>query len=175
MAFVFNSTAGDAAANSFVSVDYADMYFSVHLDGAFWTVTTNQKQAALVMATDRLNVEMYGGQRASTTQALSWPRSYIESIDSPAYGYISSTTIPAPLEKATCEMALHYLKVAAGEFSMDDRDLETLSSYKVGPMDFGVKAGFKADSLPQKVQNLLSSIGTAAWKASGEKPLTFVR
>lgn len=163
MAFTFDATVGGNTANSFVSVSYADDYFTAHLENSFWNIPSAQKQAALVMATHRLTNETFGGERSTKTQALCFPRNYIAAIDVPSTAYISNTTIPEQLNQATCEMALHYLKQVNGEFSVDDRDLETLTSYKLGPMDFGIRNGFKADSLPQKVKNLLSAIGVNGW------------
>lgn len=172
MAFTFDANPGGSTSNSFVAVSYADDYFTAHLESSFWVgITTSQKQAALVMATRRINSETFGGIRNTNTQSLSWPRQYIVAYDVPNKSYINSTTIPEQLNQATCEMALHYIKQVAGEFSLDDRDLETLTSYKLGPMDFGIKSGYKADSMPQKVQNLLSSIGVNGWV---EESATFV-
>lgn len=167
MAFTFDATPGGSAANSYVSISDANDYFAAHLETAFWEVPTGQKQSALVMATRRLNSEVYGGQQATKTQSLAWPRSYISTYD--------STTIPAELTQATCEMALHYLKQVAGEFSVDDRDLETLTTYKVGPLDFGIRSGYKADALPQRVRNLLAAIGVNGWIENTTSHINMVR
>jgi len=175
MAFTFDATAGGSSANSFVSVSYADDYFAGNLESATWGIPSAQKQAALVQATRRLNSETYGGRRNTSTQSLAFPRQFIIAYDVPDQAYIDSTTIPELLAQATCELALHYLKQVNGEFSVDDRDLETLTSYKLGPMDFGIRGGYKADSLPQKVKNLLSSIGVNGWTEYKSAHINMVR
>lgn len=185
MAFTFNSTVGDAAANSYVSVETADDFFTAHLDREFWPSRLIDKQSALVMATSRLDSEIYGGRRtAELVQRLQWPRAYIidrdkdknqESVAEFIGGnyYRPSDEIPKELEEATLELALYYLKQKAGEFTIDDNDLETLGSYKIGPITTTIKPGIKADRLPTKVKRLLQAIGPNAWQ--GEKPLTFQR
>ena len=186
MAFTFDSTVGGADANSNVSVTYADDYFAAHLESSFWSIPTATKQAALVQATNRLDMEQYGGQRTyESVQRLQWPRLWIldrdGSMNSQQYEdfsgnlYRPGDVIPKEMMDATCEMALYYLKQVAGEFSVDDNDLETLSKYKLGPMDFTIKDGIKADRLPAKVQTLLKATGPNSWTAGQGQTLTYYR
>ena len=168
MAFTFDSTPKSATANSYVSVTEADDYFAAHLDSNFWPTAAKDKQAALVMATNRIDAEPFQGHRTDLTQALQWPRSWVVARD-----FVDSDTIPRELKIATFEMALHYLKMKAGEFTVDENDLETLDKYKIGPLDIQIKSNVKADRLPSKVKRLLQSIGPAVWQ--GEGPLTFTR
>lgn len=178
MAFVFDSTAKSATANSYVSVSDADDYFAAHLDGSFWPSNLKDKQAALVMATNRLDSEVYGGRSTDLAQALQWPRSWIvarnfnpesQTVQNMVSGYAfrDDDTIPRELKIATFEMALHYLKMKAGEFTVDENDLETLSNYKIGPIDVAIKDHIKADRIPSKVKQLLKSIGPNAWSGDG--------
>lgn len=168
MAFTFDSTPKSATANSYVSVTEADDYFAAHLDSNFWPTSTKDKQAALVMATNRIDSETFQGRRTDLDQSLQWPRSWVV-----ARAFIDSNTIPRELKIATFEMALHYLKMKAGEFTVDENDLETLDKYKIGPLDVQIKGNVKADRLPSKVKRLLQAIGPQAW--SGEGPLRFTR
>ena len=165
MAFVFDSTAKSATANSYVSVSEADDYFAAHLDSNFWPTSLKDKQAALVMATNRIDAETFQGRRTELTQSLQWPRSWVVARD--------SNIIPRELKIATFEMALHYLKMKAGEFTVDENDLETLDKYKVGPLDVQIKSNVKADRIPTKVKQLLKAIGPQAW--SGDSQLAFTR
>ena len=174
MAFTFDATVGGETANSYVTVADADDYFTGRLDNALWSTTAPRKQAALAMATVRLNLEQYGGQTTTSVQALQWPRNYI--VDYEGHNvYIPNDVIPPELTYATCELALHYMKQEAGEFSVDEFDLETLTSYKVGPLDFGIKNGYKADRLPTKVQNMLIAIGANAYVTPSTQNLYMVR
>lgn len=184
MAFIFDATLSGTDSNSYVTITEAEDFFTAHLDNDFWPSRLAEKQAALVMATNRLDSEIYGGQRTVQEQRLQWPRTYIIDRDKDkeqetvaefiggAY-YRPSDEIPKELKEATLEMALHYLKQKAGEFTIDDNDLETLDKYKIGPIDTTIKPGLKADRLPSKVKRLLKSIGPNAW--NGERPLTFQR
>lgn len=162
MAFVFDSTPKSATANSYVSVSEADDYFAAHLDSNFWPTSLKDKQAALVMATNRIDAENFQGRRTELTQSLQWPRSLVV-----ARAFIDSNTVPRELKIATFEMALHYLKMKAGEFTVDENDLETLDKYKIGPLDVQIKANVKADRIPTKVKQLLKAIGPAAWTGDG--------
>ena len=165
MAFVFDSTTKSATANSYVSVSEADDYFAAHLDSNFWPTASKDKQAALVMATNRIDAETFQGRRTELTQSLQWPRLWVVTRD--------SNIIPRELKIATFEMALHYLKMKAGEFTVDENDLETLDKYKVGPLDVQIKSNVKADRIPTKVKQLLKAIGPQAW--SGDSQLAFTR
>jgi hypothetical protein len=181
MAFVFDATPSGPNANSYVTVSEADDYFTVHLDNSFWPTTTPLKQSALVMATNRLEAEQYGGDITVSGQALQWPRRYIErrnmtvdgEISSSGEYYRDSTVTPKEVKQATFELALHYLKSQAGEYTVDENDLETLTKYKVGPLDVSIAGNVKADRLPTKVKRLLNSAGPNAW--NGEGPLTYTR
>lgn len=181
--FTFDSTAGGANANSYVSVADADDFFAAHLESSFWAIPTAKKQAVLVQATNRIDREKFGGQLTQrNTQRLQFPRSYVLSRDTVmvnpdfndaynAYYFRNPTTIPLEVKQATCEMALYLLKRASGEFTVDDNDLETLTNYKVGPLDLAIKDGIKADRLPTTVQQYLVALGSNGWLAG--QPLRF--
>lgn len=183
MAFVFDSTTGGANANSYISVAEADDFFAAHLESSFWAIPTAKKQAALVQATNRIDREQFGGQLTHrNTQRLQFPRSYLIARDTQmvnpefndaynSFYFRNPDTIPLELKQATCEMALYLLKRQSGEFSVDDNDLETLSNYKVGPLDLAIKDGVKADRLPTVVQQYLRAIGPNGWV--GGQPLKF--
>lgn len=173
MAFTFDSTSGGLTANSYVSTTEADDYFTGHLEGEQWwePLSTQRKQAALVQSTLRLEQEAFGGLKTSDTQSLSWPRQSIYNRDATALR--DAETIPTELKIAVYELALYYLKKVSGEFTADDEDLETLDSYKVGPLDMAFKKGLKADRLPTKVIRQLQSIGPNGWL--GGTAFTIVR
>ena len=121
------------------------------------------------MATNRIDAETFQGRRTDLTQSLQWPRSWVVARDF----NVDSDIIPRELKIATFEMALHYLKMKAGEFTVDENDLETLDKYKIGPLDVQIKANIKADRIPTKVKQLLKAIGPHAW--SGDSQLAFTR
>lgn len=97
MTFKAEDGTGLADATSYASVEYADAYFALRLN-ADWTGTPEQKQAALVSATDY--IESRWSQRflhraLTTTQALSFPRTVLG--------------MPEALKKAICEYAVRAL------------------------------------------------------------------
>lgn len=181
----FDSTISGVDANSYISVAVADAYFAFHLDGAtYWnSLPTVTKQAALVQATNRIDSEQFSGRPTKDDQRLQFPRSFLVNRNQyPSQTriqeigglyYLPNDRMPKELMDATCEMALAYLKIQAGENTVDENDLETLKSMKIGPIDVTIKDNLKADRLPSKVKALLSAIGTGVWL--GSQPLTYVR
>ena len=105
MAFVVETGAGLANANSLASVAAADAYVADRgITG--WTALTNQvKEQALIRATDFLEAtyrNAWRGFRNTETQALSWPRYdlYVDMF------LVDSNIVPAAVVRATIEMAL---------------------------------------------------------------------
>ena len=83
-------------ADSFVSVAYADTYFSDRNITA-WTTLTN-KEALLIQATDYIEAvysQAWKGTTLNDTQSLSFPRIIND-----------ETVYPDRLKKAVCELAL---------------------------------------------------------------------
>lgn len=111
MAFLAETGDGTASANSYIDVAFADTY---HADrghtawaGVLTTVTTQQKQEALIRATDHIDRTfgtMYKGYKSTDAQGLEWPRSNARSPN----GY-SLLEVPAALQKATAEYAIRAL------------------------------------------------------------------
>lgn len=97
---------GLSNADSFVSVAYADTYFSTRGVTA-WASLTN-KEALLIKATDYIEAvysEAWKGVTLKDTQSLSFPRI----ID-------DATVYPDRLKKAVCELAL---KANSGDLLVD--------------------------------------------------------
>jgi len=186
MAFNFDSSVGTSTANSYLSVSEADDYFAGRLGTDLWdNLQTAGKQKVLVMATKRIDRERFGGQVSFYgVQALQWPRAAVvsrnynadpgtaPSFEPTGFYYIDSNTIPPELKQATCEQAMFYLKQNDDDTTIvGDYDLETLSAYKIGPIDVSIKNNIKADRLPTVVKELIKAIGPNAWL--GEQGLRF--
>jgi len=76
MAFVVEDGTGIPGANAYIEVAFADGYFSDRLDTE-WTGTPEQKQAAIVLATDYMESRFgaaWVGCRLTETQGLGFPR-----------------------------------------------------------------------------------------------------
>ena len=162
MPFTFNSTPGDAEANSYSTVDDADTYFGGRYPNDKWTkLSTAGKQTVLASATRRLDAEMYNGRPTDTVQRLQFPREVVFDRNSYSYG---SNEIPLNLKNATHEYA--YFILSADDRIMEEielHDAAMMDGFKVGPLDykFGKKA--KMDQLPETVKNELVAIGYAVW------------
>jgi hypothetical protein len=96
------ATAGAANANSYLTVAGADSIANGMVGTLSWTTATSDNKArALITATNGLETLSWVGERATTTQALNWPRSDANCGDK----VIASDEIPRELELATFDLA----------------------------------------------------------------------
>jgi hypothetical protein len=109
MALIKEDGTGKADANSYASVAEGDAYHEGHLYATAWTAATQaNKEKALVFATRLIDAEFrFKGVKASTTQALQWPRA--ECRDSDGADDLASDAVPSAVVNATCEMARELL------------------------------------------------------------------
>jgi hypothetical protein len=153
------STVGGATSNSYVSSAEATTYFDERLYASAWDdAETDDQDRALIMATRRLDAEEFAGEKATSGQALKWPR--IGACDQDGYEYATGV-IPDVIKQATCELALALL----GEGSPDllsDPGLEAFESVKVGPIEVVPRSfadrhalALRAGALPANVKRLL--------------------
>lgn len=126
-------TVGGASSNSYVTLAVFNTYCEQRLNvDSFDEAQPDDKIRALLMATRRLDRENWIGQKASTTQALVWPRSGIYKPDGYGEQY-SSAEIPQLVKDAQCELALAYLggygaatsSDSISEFSIDGVRVKT--------------------------------------------------
>lgn len=150
-----DATLSGASSNSYVTRAEATTYFGDRLDVDEWDDATNaQKDAALVMATLRLEQEDYIGSRVDEDQNLRWPR-YSVYIDNVLQ---DSGAIPRVIKEATYELALAILKDTT---LLSDTGLEGFESVKLGELD--VTPRFRAGgTLPAEVNRLLRAVKTSA-------------
>jgi hypothetical protein len=134
-----DATVGGATSNSYTDVTAADAYLATHPFAASWTAAvTADKETALQYATAVLDRERWAGAKGMTpagslTQALSWPRRWAPTLEldaSPQFvteywidtsiTFYSELTIPTPLVRATCELALVILDAGTTDpFTVD--------------------------------------------------------
>src|SRR5690606_40361313 len=92
------ATPGAPNANSYVTLEEADAYVAA-LAGpsarAWEQLNEDAKKRALLTATRRLDQEEYAGRKASSTQALKWPRVGVRDEDGRTY---PSDVIPEPIK-----------------------------------------------------------------------------
>ena len=102
MTVIITATAGSASANSYLTVAQADDLANVYLGTLKWSsATTDNKGRALIMATRYLDQLDWIGDRASTTQALAWPRTDAECGE----WSFTSDVIPDPIRQACFDLA----------------------------------------------------------------------
>jgi hypothetical protein len=110
MTLVLDATVGGANSNSFITVERADEIAEYDvLERTTWTLASaDDKIRSLVSATRQLDALPWVGERATTTQALAWPRTDAE-INGRT---IASDEIPREVEEGTYELALALLREA---------------------------------------------------------------
>lgn len=172
----FDSTISGTAANSYVTVTSCDDYMSLRYENDLWPVTTPLKERIIVTAVRRLDSEAFGGTITDDDQALQWPREDVFDRNSVVY---ANTAIPQNLINAVCEMAYFILedecRVAGDQALHDMENLSGLSTTIDGnSINYTIRAGAKANKLPQKVQQELKAIGQGAWKG-GQKVTRLAR
>lgn len=102
MPVVVTATVGSASANSYLTVAGADSIAETMIGTLAWsTATTDNKGKALITATNGLETLSWIGERATTTQALSWPRLYADCDDK----VVADNEIPREVELACFDLA----------------------------------------------------------------------
>ena len=156
MALVIDAVATSPTANSYCTEATATTYFESRLYADVWTNAGPDEQTmALVQATRTLNQFVnWQGQVVTNAQPLAWPRSLVQQDDRVGGTYLSSTTFPDFLVKATCEMALALLA--------EDRlaEQETgLSGLAVDVIRLDFEKADRKDIIPAPVRVIIGSYG----------------
>lgn len=180
MPATIDATPGGANANSYITEAGATAYFETRPNVADWTAATSDIRArALITATTLLDSHVawdfsrIGWSRASTTQALRFPRSSTENLEGDAY--FASDVIPGFLEKGTCETALGLIKADR----LVDSDSRELSSLRVGPLSlaYNVDETGQFRPIPEAAFDLLAPWMSVPANASSRllRTVTLVR
>jgi hypothetical protein len=138
MTLTLDATVGGSAANSYCDLTTAQGYLDGRPFAAAWTAASaTQQTQALVYATTLLDREKWVGTKGMTivggyTQALAWPRRWAPSLEFDqqedyiaeyfvdlTVAYYSSLQIPAPIIRATCELALAILNAGTSDPFID--------------------------------------------------------
>lgn len=156
MAITFNTTVGDAAANSYATVDEADDYLTqarLHVDETWTSLTADRKEAALMWAAREVDLfEFIGCLVDPATQALQWPRSGAYTSDGRT---VAEDEIPEVVKNAQAELA--YFLVQADPSGIPAG--EQFEKVKVGPIEIELKdqagGGEILDQAPPDVRAML--------------------
>lgn len=144
MAFVVEDGTGVADANAYITVEFADAYFSDR-GISEWTGSTSVKQTAIVRATDYIELrfaDRFVGQLSPDSTTLSWPRDYVYDRE----GNLMTNQIPLELKKSCAEYALRALSLTL----LPDPEQNGISrAYnRVGPLEEEVE--YHASQIIQK-------------------------
>jgi len=103
---LITSETNSKTANSYVSVDYADNYFSTRGVSSWEDFTDDEKEVFLIKATDFIdNSFEWHGTKATEEQELNFPR--LNLFDNNGF---EITGIPVNLKKAVCVACLYASK-----------------------------------------------------------------
>ena len=139
-----DSTVGGASANSFASIDDADLYLDARLNASAWTgASDDDKARGLIEASRDLSAlePQLQGYRTDAVQALCWPRRYVINTKAPitatlgvtGYPEYADDIIPTDWVSATIELAFEYLKAGDTDVAALDTDQAILQE-TVGPI-----------------------------------------
>lgn len=127
------ATAGASNANAYADVATASAAaaYRIGADAVAWlALSADQKIQSLVTATRDIDTLLFTGDRATSTQALEWPRTGTDYAD---------TVLPATLVSATIELAFSYAPAFAVGATIDPLNPDTtaarLKREKVGPLE----------------------------------------
>lgn len=157
-----DATVGGANSNSYVTLAEASAYFETRLYTTNWTNADDEdKKKALVQSTRRLDYEKFYGNRKTSTQALSFPRTGLGTLD----GVELDDIISRQIKEATYELAIYMLDNDMSQPSVDDSNVKRKKE-KVGSLeveteyhfDSGDNVSVMNDTLPPFVESLLDGI-----------------
>jgi hypothetical protein len=173
MAISINATAGEATANSYLTLTDAQAIIDGLIEDdditAWASATTDQKNRALYTAAQRIDRERFLGARATDTQAMQWPRTGVRKpdtyINTYAVGfpfrittdYFTDTEIPDQVKKAQAVLAayLNNNKDGLGLSGLEDYKAVTVGSISVTPDKTGAVG---ADRIPPIVERYFTGL-----------------
>jgi len=169
MAITLTTTIGGASSDSYNSVAEFDAFLALKRNSAtVLALSSDDKALGLLETMDLLEINNWRGARATTTQALSHPRSGLEKRDSASGSYLDGyagpndylmTEIAGPVKRAQCELAFAILDERFNTNEADDARVEEFQADNVR-VKFGQGSQSKAQAgqLPVVVARLLSGL-----------------
>lgn len=158
MAFTFTVEDGTglANANSYASVSTAVDYLSANIHAtSFLNAVSAVQEKCLVRAAQLLDqfVDWYGS-RATTVQALEWPREGVLGRD--GVTYIEKTVVPVWLQQAVAE----YARFLYDADRSSDPDSQNVKSLKADVVEIEFDKTDRRALIPSVVRQMVSRYGT---------------
>lgn len=166
MALEVEDGTGKADAESYISVADATTHHADRGNSAWAGLASDTvREQMLRKATDFMEAyygDRWKGERTTTTQALSWPRTGVCQNDSE----IASNVVPVAVQRACAELAL---RAIAGDLAPDLA--AQVKSETVGPISTTYADGARQQVKYQAVDGMLSNL----LNGSGDNMVKFVR
>lgn len=144
-----------SGANSYVSVAFADTYFTYDINfSSTWGALTNaEKENSLIWATRILDQKVrWKGSKSVETSALRWPRTGLTDRDDVV---IADDEIPLQLKELTCEVA-KFLQTTDPTISQGG---DALKAIVVDVIEIQYQDGATQPTTPPLFNQLLRNIG----------------
>lgn len=162
-------------ANGYITVENANAYHAARRNTA-WTGTVATKEGAIIRATDYM-VQVYRqrwkGSRMDQTQALDWPRGYVDLepfIKGALYPYgtfpymVPNNIVPDLVQNACAELALRSLTGALWEDATPQVQSETVGPVSVTYAPYAQARARTFPAVDAMLAEFLKSLGGAMAK-----------
>lgn len=166
MAINLDPTPAGASANTYGSLAEAAAYFATRLGASAWNDADSNdvRSIALLTGAREIDQEVYRGQRATSTQAMQWPR-----VGTYAGGMaIPSDIVPAFVKYAQFEQALLRLEQAGSDGQtknpMKPTGTEELKSLQAGTVQLEFRDRDAAAGVPRAADDPARSLAPQAYR-----------
>lgn len=185
MPTAIDATVGGSSSNSYITLTDANTYFGDRLHAEAWTnANETTRTQALLWAVKVLDTRVdWHGYRASSSQALDWPRAYVENPDYRAIIdpvtavpaeeliYLPADAIPDAIKWAQCELALSLLQ---SDVTLDPATTG-FTSIGLPGITLGIDRADRQRVLPRGVRDMVAPFGTLIETAGGSRVVKLVR
>lgn len=149
MSLIVEDGTGLATAEAYISVADADAYFAARGNAAWSALDQISKEAALRKGCDYMEGRYtWKGQRATTTQALGWPRQCVV-VDGV---YLPADAVPVAIARANAELAV---RASAADLAADETTQVTRET--VGPITVEYQAGARQNPRYAAVEAMVAA------------------
>lgn len=155
------TTPGDPTANAYATIAQVSAVDDEQIPVTTWaSQNPNTQTRAIVRATQIVDQARFRGDRATTTQALEWPRVGVAAPSGLAY---DPTVIPDVIVRATARLAIWLAVQAVDPEEMGDT--ANLSSMTIGGgLSFSFRDGTRLTSLQAFLVSVIRPIlGPVSW------------
>lgn len=156
-AFVVETGEGDADANSYTTVEFADDYIemNIHSSTEWLALEEEDKQRLLARASKTLDYRFkWNGQRVYQDSGLKWPRAGVTDSDG---WYIPDDVIPRILQEATAEFASYLMDT---DWTAP-RENDEFTEIKVDVIQLKFDTSYRRAYVPPTIEAMLEDLGNA--------------